>query len=303
MGDPSVAVIILNYNGRELTLQAIDSVQEMIYPRSDIVVVDNGSTDGSFEAVAATYPEVIQLRTEENLGPAGGNNLGIRWAMARGYDYLLMLNNDIEADPEMLSHLVGVAESDPTIGCVGPKTYYYWERERLWSAGGIVRFKESVTRERGDGEVDRGQYDRDQEVGYVNGCGMLMRRQAVAAAGLWDPIYHLSVEDADWCQRAKRQGFRCFFAHRAILYHMVARATGVYRAGKTFHTGRSTAIFVRRYAGPWQWLTFLLFTAAALPAAYLRELPRGNQAAAVAKLKGVLEGLRVPLTPPPAYEG
>ena len=108
----------------------------------------------------------------------------------------------------MLSELVRVAESDPSIGCVGPKTYYWADRQRLWSAGGIIRFSESVTRERGMRELDRGQYDRDREVPYVNGCAMLVRRRAHEETGLWDPLYYVGIEDADWCMRMKRQGYR-----------------------------------------------------------------------------------------------
>lgn len=301
-GPKRVAAVVLNYNGKELTLQALESVRRLDYPSFDVVVVDNGSTDGSPEAVAAAFPDVEVVRTEENLGPAGGYNLGMVWAMDRGYDYLLILNNDVEADPAMLSELVRVAESDPTIACVGPKTYFFSDRRRLASAGGVIRFKESVTRERGQGVPDRGQYDRDEEVAYVNGCGMLIRREAIEAAGLWDPVFFLSVEDADWCMRAKRRGFRCAFAHRAILYHMVSDTTGVYTPAKNFQTGRSSAIFVRRYAGPWQWVTFFAFMAAALPVAWLRELRRGNQAAAVAKGRGVVAGFRTPMPRPPTLE-
>jgi len=299
MTSPKVAAIVLNYNGKALTLAAVASLKQMAYPAFDILVVDNGSADGSYEAVAAVHPDVTQVRTEQNLGVAGGYNLGISWALARDYEFILILNNDIEVDPAMLDELVKVAERDPRIGAVGPKAYYFWDRDRLWSAGGIIRFKESVTRERGDGEVDRGQYDRDQEMAYVNGNGMLMRRDAVLAAGLWDPLFYLAVEDADWCMRAKRQGYRTWFAHRAVLYHMVSRATGVYKPARTYHTGRSTALFVRRYGGPWQWLTFVIFVCLALPAAYVREWRKGNQAAVGSKLRGIIAGLRAPLTPPP----
>ena len=124
----------------------------------------------------------------------------------------------------------------------------------------------------------------------------------MSEVGLWDPIYHLAVEDADWCMRMKRHGYRCVYAHRAVHWHMVSHTTGVYKPGRTFQTGRSTAIFVRRYAGPWQWCTFALFMTAAIPAAWVRELARGNQRAALSKLRGVLEGLRVPMTPPPALD-
>jgi GT2 family glycosyltransferase len=299
MPSPSVACIVLNYNGRELTLDTVASLLAMDYPDFRVAVVDNGSTDGSHDAIRAAHPEVVVLRVEENRGISPGLNKGITWALARTFDYLLLLNNDIEVDAHMLTELVRVAESDPSIGCVGPKTYYWADRQRLWSAGGIIRFRESVTRERGMRELDRGQYERDQEVPYVNGCAMLVRRRAQEDTGLFDPVYHVGVEDADWCMRMKQRGYRPYYAHRALLWHRVSPTLGGYKPGRTFLTGRASALFVRRFASPWQRLTFFLFLGLAIPVAFLRELPRGNQAAALAKLRGVLEGWREELPPPP----
>lgn len=298
---PKVLAIVLNYNGRDLTLSTVGSLLALDYPELGILVVDNGSSDGSEAAIAAAFPGVRQLRTEVNLGISGGLNLGFRAGLAEDWDYLMPMNNDIEVAPDLLRELVAAAESDPAIGCAGPKCYYYFgERNRLWSAGGSLRYREAVTRERGMGEIDRGQYDRDGEVDYVNGALMLIRRRALQAAGLWDPVYHVSVEDADWCVRMKQAGFRCWYAHRARLWHMVSPTTGGYTAGRTFRTGRSTAIFVRKYAGMAGWAGFLFWTALALPAAFLRELPRANTAAVTAKFRGLLAGLRERLPPPPA---
>ena len=103
---PSVAAVVLNYNGKDVTLEALKSLTAMDYPAYHLVVVDNGSTDGSYEAIAERYPQVAQVRTEENLGPAGGANLGIRWALDRGHDYVMLLNNDIEVEPPWLGALV-----------------------------------------------------------------------------------------------------------------------------------------------------------------------------------------------------
>ena len=229
-------------------------------------------------------------------------NQGIELAVSRGVDYLLLLNNDIEVEPDFLDELVAAAETDPGIGCVGPKILYHGERDRLWSAGGRIRFRESMTRERGEGEVDRGQYDRDEEVPYVNGCAMLVRRSVVEEIGLWDPLFHLALDDADWCMRMKARGYRCYYAHRAVLYHMVARTVGGYRASRTFFNGRSAALFVRRYGGPLQWCSFLAFLSAGLFLAFFRELARGNQGAVIAKLRGVIEGLKAPMAPPPRID-
>ncbi len=108
--------------------------------------------------------------------------------------------------------------------------------------------------------------------------------------GLWDPTFQVSVEDADWCQRAKRKGWRCVYVHRAKLWHMVSPTTGGFKPSRTFQTGRSTMIFVRKHANLWNWLTFLLFFTIAFPVAYLRERRQGNQAAATAKVKGAWAG-------------
>jgi GT2 family glycosyltransferase len=299
MPQPRVIAIVLNYNGRDLTLQTLASLQGLDYPELEVIVVDNGSEDGSFEAVQEAFPQIHQIRVEVNKGPAAGVNHGLRHALAGESDYVLILNNDIEVDPAMVTEMVRAAESAPEIGCVGPKAYYFWDRGRIWSAGGVIRFKESVTRERGEGQIDRGQFDREQQVDYVNGCAMLIRRTALETTGLMDPLYYLGVEDADWCMRMKRQGFRCHYTPRARLWHMVSHTLGVYKPGRTFHTGRSSAIFVRRYANRRQWLSFLLFYSMSAPVAFIRDLPKGNQRAAFEKLKGVREGLRVPLTPPP----
>jgi GT2 family glycosyltransferase len=152
------------------------------------------------------------------------------------------------------------------------------------------------------GELDRGQFDADAETDYVNGACMLIRRRAMLETGLWDPVYHVSVEDADWCVRMKRAGWSCRYVHRARLWHMVSPTTGGYTAGRTYRTGRSTAIFVRKYAGLHGWASFLAWSAVAFPAALVRELGRRNAGAVLAKYRGLFAGLRERLPPVPAID-
>ena len=299
---PSVACIVLSYQGKALVLQTLESLYRLDYPRFRVVVVDNGSSDGTSEAVAAAWPQATLLRIEQNQGISVGLNLGIRHVLEAGDDYLLLLNNDIEVRADMVKELVAVAESDPSIGAVGPKAYYYSDRDRLWSAGGQLHFRQSITDERGNLEIDRGQYDRTEEMDYVNGCAMLVPRRAQLDVGLWDGSFLVSVEDADWCMRAKKKGWRCFYAHRAVLWHMVSPTTGGYKPGRTFQTGRSTMLFVRKHANLFQWASFLFFFLLAVPAAFLRELRRGNQAAAIAKLKGAWAGWSARLWPAEALD-
>jgi hypothetical protein len=296
---PRVAAVVVNYDGKQVTLDAVASLRRMRYPRFDLVVLDNGSRDGSPEALAAAFPDLMQLRLPDNRGSASGYAAGFRWAFARGYDYVLLLNNDIEVEPDLLDELVAVAERDPKAGAVGPKCYFHGEKRRLWSAGGVLRFREAVTRERGYGELDAGQYDAPAEVDYVNGCAILVRRAAAEAAGAWDPLYFICADDADFCTRLLRAGWRCLYAPRAVLYHRVAWTTGGYTPARNFQLGRSSALYVRRYGGPLQRARFFAFVAIAFVAAWVRELPRHNQAAAVAKVRGVLAAWREPLPPPP----
>ncbi len=293
---PTVAGLVLNYNGRDVTQLSLSSLVELDYPNLELVVVDNGSTDDSFAAISAAYPTIRQLRVRENHGISWGLNHGIQWALDEGFDYVLLMNNDIEVAPDMLSELITVAESQPTIGCVGPKTYYYSDRERLWSTGGQLHFRHSLTDERGDGELDRGQYEQDQAMQYINGCAMLVKAKAMQAAGYWDPDYYLGLEDADFCVRLKAAGFSCWYAHRAKLWHMISHSIGVYKPTRTFHTTRSQGIFLRKHATSFQRLSSLLWFAAAMPIAYVRELFKGNQEAVVQKVRGLRAGLNAPLS-------
>jgi GT2 family glycosyltransferase len=296
---PRVAAIVVNYDGKEVTLDAVASLRRMRYPRFDLVVLDNGSQDGSGAALAAAFPDLRQLRLRENRGSASGYAAGLRWAFANGYDYALLLNNDVEVEPDLLDELVAAAEGDARAGAVGPKCYFHGEGRRLWSAGGVLRFREAVTRERGYGELDRGQFDAPAAVDYVNGCAILVRRAAAETAGGWDPLYFICVDDADFCTRLAGAGWRCLYAPRAVLYHRVAWTTGGYTPGRNFQLGRSSALYVRRYGNALQKARFWAFTGAALVAGFLRELPRRNQAAAVAKVRGALAGWREPLPPAP----
>lgn len=299
---PSVCAIVLNYNGKNVTLETLASLTQLDYPTLEILVVDNGSEDGSQEAIAAAYPDLAQVRKEVNEGVAAGMNVGIAWALARGFEYLLILNNDIEVAPDMVTRLVDELEARPEFACAGPKCFYYWDRERLWSAGGRLAYREAITRERGMGEIDGGRYDATEEVDYINGCAILIPRPVIEAVGPMDPAYVVGVEDADWCARAKEKGYKCLYVADAVLWHMVSHTTGGYKPRKTFQTGRSTAIFVRRHGSGWQRLRFRLLVALAMPFAYLRELARGNQAAVLAKVRGYREGWNVELPPVPIID-
>jgi hypothetical protein len=252
---PKVAAVVLTYNDRENLLACLLSLRQVTYPNLWVIVSDNGSTDGSIEAVRSMFPEVTLLENGRNLFWAGGNNVGIELALAHGADWVLLLNNDIEVHPDFVTELVRAGESDPRVGVVGPKIYYHGDPKRLWYAGGKVHLWRGLVRHVGIREIDEGQYDERTETDYVTGCALMARREVFEKIGLIDPIYKAYAEDVDFCWRAKRAGFRIVYEPKAVLWHKVGGYWGVVTSRKIRQKLRSHFIFFRRYS-PWlAWVT------------------------------------------------
>jgi GT2 family glycosyltransferase len=304
-----VAVVLVNWNGAADTLATLASLDrcsgaapapEPPPPALRPIVVDNGSTDGSVARLRRERPALELIESGANLGFAGGNELGIRRALADPeVGWVLLLNTDVEVDPGFLPPLLAAC-ADPGVGAAGPKIYYFDPPDRLWAAGGRLRIRETVTEEFGRGQPDGPRFSRPADVTYLTTCCLLVPRDALERVGPLDPAYFINVDDADWCRRALDAGFRLRYVPESRVWHKVAAASGgAYTPGKNFHTARSNAVWVRRHAGPAGLAGFLAANLLALPLAWLRELPRGNARAVAAKARGLLRGLRDPLPEPP----
>ncbi len=291
MSSPLVCGVILNLNGKELLLETLASVQQMTYPNLKIIVVDNGSTDGSQSAVRAQYPEAILLENGKNLGFGEGNNMGIRYALAHGADWVFLLNNDILVDPDLLTQLMSAAVSDSRIGILGPKIYYQAQPEVFWYAGGRINFFTGLTSHRGIRETDRGQYDRIEDTDYITGCAMLLRRQALEKVGLFDPVYFpIYSEDADLSVRVQRAGYRLVYVPRAKMWHKVsAFSGGGLTPFKTRLKVEHSLIFFKRHAKWYHWLT-MPWCIAGLALVFVgKELMKGNFGIVSALLRGFVK--------------
>jgi len=298
------AAVLVNWNGADDTLATLASLDRAAgRERLRVVVVDNGSTDGSAERLRRERPDVELLATGKNLGFAGGNDEGLRLVLADPrIARVLLLNTDVEVDPGFLAPLAS-ALAEPRVAAAGPKIFYFDPPDRLWAAGGRLRIRETVAVELGRGRPDGPEFSRPLDVSYLTTCCLLVRREALAAVGLLDPVYFINVDDADWCRRALDRGFVLRYVPESRIWHKVAASTaGGYTPAKTFHTGRSNALYVRRHGGPLGMAVFLAANLAALPWALLRELPRGNARAVAAKARGVLRGLTDPLPEPPRLD-
>lgn len=216
---PKVSVIILNWNGYRDTAECLRSLCRLTYPSCEIILVDNGSTDGSVTRLREEFEKVVYIENGENLGFAGGNNAGIRYALQHGAGYVFLLNNDTVIDPNVLDELVRVAEGDKAIGMAGPVIYDYYDPSRVWFAGSHIDYRTGLTPQWHEGEKREKEWPESWDVERLSGCAMLVKKEVIESAGMLDPDYFLYYEDTDWCARTRQHGFRIVCAGHAGVLH------------------------------------------------------------------------------------
>lgn len=214
--------VVLSWNGREDTLDCLESLREV-----ETVCVDNASSDGSAEAVASRFPDVELIRNDRNLGFAGGNNVGIRRALELGADWIWLVNNDAIVEPEAPEALVDAAAARPDAGVLACKIYFSEPRDVLWFAGGDFNLLLGYSgRQDGFGKRDDGSFEELRDIGRATGAGMAVSQAAIEAAGLLDEDLFAYVEDVDWCLRIREAGFAIVFVPQARIWHRVSATTG-----------------------------------------------------------------------------
>lgn len=244
---PLASVIVLNWNGEALLAECLDSLTLQTYPRVEILVVDNGSTDGSVRLVRERYGDKVRLiETGTNLGFAGGNNVGI--AAARG-EYILVLNNDAAADPSWVEALVREAETDPGIGMCASKVVT-WDAPFLMDSAGLLLFRDGVARGRGRGEPADDRFDTTADALLPSGCAALYRRAMLDEIGLFDDAFFMYCEDVDLGLRGRLAGWRCRYAPDALVRHRYSASAGGFSLQKIFLVERNR-IWVMLKTFPW----------------------------------------------------
>ncbi len=256
---PSTAVIILNWNSCEMTAECIRSVVAMDAENYDIVVVDNGSCDGSVEYLRREFPQITVLPQDRNLGFAAGCNIGIRHALAADFKYVLLLNNDTVVDGHFLRALVDEAERIPTAAVLSPKIYFSDLPDRFWWAGGTFSLWTGIPQHVGRKQVDSGQYDSPRAIHWATGCAALIRTRALRRQGLFDERFFGNAEDLDLSVRLRLAGYRIWYVPRAKLWHKegVDYRKNVGEYIRKFTATRNLLWVMQKHAAPIQWLTFL----------------------------------------------
>jgi GT2 family glycosyltransferase len=217
-----VYILILNWNGWQDTIECVESCKKLTYPHFRILLVDNGSTDGSENILRERFPGMDFIQTGKNLGFAGGNNVGIQYALDNRADYIWLLNNDTVVAPDSLTYLVDAMEQSIRTGIVGSKIYYYKEQDKIWFAGGLWRNEKVYSRHRGNDETDGGQFDEIIPSDFISGCSLLIRSEIVRDIGFMDESYFLYWEDVDWNVRVAAVGWNILFVPQSRVWHKVS---------------------------------------------------------------------------------
>jgi len=246
---PKVVVATLTWNQKADVLECLGTLTKLDYPNYEIVVIDNGSTDGTFESVQRQFPQVHIVRNSENLGCAEGVNGEIRYALQAGADYLFIIANDATVEPSTLSELIRVAERDPKIGMVHPKVYYYDRPNRIWYARGA---KIDWFRGRFFGFVqnveDDGSFDEECAADFFPGGFTLVRMEAVKKVGFLDPDYFIFLDDSDWSLRIHQAGYEGRYAPRARAWHKPSSSVGMESESFYYYRTRNRLFFFKKYS-------------------------------------------------------
>lgn len=245
--EPGVWFVVVNWNQRQLTLDCLASLREQAYPSFHVALVDNGSQDGTPDAVRQAFPDVTVIVNDRNLGFAAGNNVGIQHALAAGAEYVFLLNNDTTVDPQMLGRLVDVAESDPTIGITGPTMLYLDAPETIWCAGNRIDWSTGSTeRLRADMPVASVEQLAYQDVDFITACAVCIKRAVFADVGLLDERFFMYYEETDWFARAAAAGWRTVYVPSARMWHKVSATIGATSPLTDYYMIRNRYLFLGR---------------------------------------------------------
>jgi len=291
--EPKVSVVVLNWNGRELLRECLESLKKSEYPLYEIIVADNGSSDGSQKMVAERFSDIVLVENGENLGVPEGKNRGLTRAMQKDVQYIYTLDNDLIIEPKTIAESVRLMEANPAFGCTGSIIYDYEKRNMIQTAGNYVDWTQNLVSSRGARQRDTGQLEECAEVDYVGAGAMLTRRTAFEKVGLLDPgFYGYGYEDADFGLRVKRAGYKVVCYTRSKVWHRPFSGIGAYSFKKKYLESKNAIRFLRIYGDRASWAKFSFYAVAGLCYAAVREGIRGNIMGVIGKARGLYDGLR-----------
>jgi GT2 family glycosyltransferase len=282
---PLVSIIIVNWNGAPHLPVCLNALRAQTYRNFEVIVADNASHDQSLPLLARDYPEVKVVALPENRGFTGGNNAGIR--AARG-EFIVLLNNDTEVDAHWLEEILAAFERHPEAGLVASKMKLFDRRDTFHTAGDFYRL-DGIPGHRGVWEIDRGQYDQEEDVFSACGGSAAFRRAMLDQIGLLDEDFFYSCEDIDLAWRAQLSGWKCVYAPKAVVYHKLSATGG--GATASFYDGRNFLYVLAKDYPSSLWKTYRGAIMRKQWSLFAEALRAWRGEAARARLRGMLSGL------------
>ena len=284
---PELSVITVNYNGLRDTERMIESLQKHLTIQYELIVVDNGSVRDEASELQLKYPFLITIRSEQNLGFAGGNNLGIKHATS---EYLFFLNNDTFVQDDFFSCLIDAMKQNPFLGGLSPKIIFADSEQGIQFAGYTPLSRITLRNHLiGFRQQDTGQFDKPHPTPYLHGAAMLIRRKAIENAGMMPEIYFLYYEELDWSVQIRRAGYELEYNPSATVYHLESSSTGQESPLKAFYMTRNRLLFAQRnLSGTNRILSVSYQLLFAVPVKLLQALLTGRIILAKAMIRGCL---------------
>lgn len=225
--DKKVSIILLNYKGTKDTLSCIESLEKIEYDNFEIIIVENDSPDDSYEVLSeAIGNKHTLIKSPSNGGFAKGNNIGINYALEKGTDFVLLLNNDTLVEKDFLREMINCYHRNKTVGMVGCKILYESRRDLIWYGGGELNLKRFYGLHHGEGQKDCEDFNTEKEVTFNTGCVMLIPREVIQKIGTLPEEYFLYYEDVDYSLSVQEAGYKIYYCPRAVVYHKVSASTG-----------------------------------------------------------------------------
>ena len=248
MSRPLVFIILVNYNGEADTIECVQSLKRIEYDNYRIVLVDNGS-EKPISAEGKTFLEknCHVICHDRNSGFAGGNNIGIRYALKEGAELILLLNNDTTVEPDFLNVLVEQYEKDKETGALGGRINFYSDKEMIWYGGGHFDPEDGWGRHERYRDICAGKTGIVREVTFITGCLMLIPARTIEKIGLLDDSLFLYFEDVDFCCRITKAGMKMLYCEDAVIYHKVYGSTSGNNDIRYYYFLRNIPVIIKRY--------------------------------------------------------
>ena len=295
---PLVAIIILTWNNSEITVGCLQTLRKLAYPRFWIAVVDNNSSDGTVDVVRKQFPECTLITNPQNLGFAGGANIGIRHAIRDGAEFVLLLNNDTVVPVNLIDILVDRAESQLETGIFMPRISKSSGDQAEWFIGSRQHWLTLDARDFSASGMRNTADLQDNQVDFLFGTAMFIRANVFEKIGLFDEDYFLYYEDMDFCNRARRAGYQLRVVHEITVKHQISASTKVQESFRDYHKARSSVIYYRKQGLGIRWVAIVPYRLYSALLTILSMLKQGRHQSIRAYLSGLRDGLQVKLRAP-----